>query len=172
MAPFPTELGPAIEQIASFAKFDDAGRPWRQGGLALPLYGTTADLNRGDVVSLTGTVGATTKMGNSLQIQFLTPDAVPSDDRLAGVVEAVGEIWDAEWCAALSDEIVDEVDKPFGAPGVGFVSYWADTVQPTLPSAEVVKVRKTSKGTLAELTQFDPKSAIEYARYVHSSRGQ
>lgn len=172
MIPFRTDLEPVDVELEPFLKLDDDNNVWKKGGLALPLYGSVTGMPEGEIVSVTGTVGATTRWGNSIQITFLTddPQTIPTGDELTALVEAVGEIWEADWCAALSDELVDEVNRPVGEPGIGLVTYWADSIQPTLPASDGVTIRKTGKGVLAEISGADNEIAIAYARTVYAAR--
>lgn len=173
--PFPTDKEPESVNLEPFAKLDDVNKVWTKGGLAVLLYGRMDGLPEGGLVSVIGTVGATTRRGNSLKIAFLAEDAseVPASVSLTALVEAVGEIWEADWFAALSDEIVEKVDRHADEAGIGLVTYWADSLQPSLPSlpsfAEV-SVRKTSTGTLAVVRDLDSERAIAYARKVYSAR--
>lgn len=169
--PFPTDKEPESVNLEPFAKLDNANKVWMKGGLALLLYGRKDGLPEGGLVSVTGTVGATTRRGNSLKIAFVADDAskLPASASLAALVEAVGEIWKADWFAALSDEIVEKVDRRADEAGIGLVTYWADSLQPPLPSLAEVSVRKTATGTLAVVRDLDSERAVAYARKVYSA---
>lgn len=166
MLPFPTDIDPANVDLSPFSKMDDAGQVWEKGGLPIPLYARISTWPEGGMVAVTGTVGATTRRGNSLKVDFLTADneIVPSMKHISTLVEALGEVWDADWCAALTDEIVDAVERPFGDPEIGMVTYWSDSLGLEFPAADGVTRRKTTKGRLAELSRKDADSAIDYVR--------
>jgi hypothetical protein len=166
MLPFPTNINPENVDLEPFIKLDDANQVWIKGGLAILLYGRIGTWPEGEVVAVTGTVGATTRRGNSLKIAFLTEDRdrIPSGKDISTLVESVGEVWDTDWCAAMSDEIVDAVNRPHGEPGVGFATYWSDGLGRELPAADGVTLRKTAKGCLAEVSRMDVESAIDYGR--------
>ncbi|GAA3274867.1 hypothetical protein [Paenarthrobacter aurescens] len=172
MRPFPTHREPAAVDLRPFMTLGDDDRVWTRGGVALPLYGSTNGLPEGELVSVTGTIGASTRLGNSLRIAFRTddPHRIPSSTGLTTLVEFVGEIWEADWCAALTDEISDRVNRPIGQPGVGLVTYWADSLQPPLPALDEATVWKTAKGTIAVIHDLDIEHAIAYARKVHAAR--
>lgn len=172
MRPFPTDQEPAAVDLRPFMTLGDDDRVWTRGGVALPLFGSTDGLPEGELVSVTGTVGASTRLGNSLRIAFRIddPHCLPCSTGLATLVQFVGEIWEADWCAALTDEISDKVNRPIGQPSVGLVTYWADSLQPSLPSFAEVSVRKTATGTLAVVRDLDSERAIAYARKVNSAR--
>lgn len=172
MRPFPTDREPAAVDLRPFMTLGDDDLVWTRGGVALPLYGSTNGLPEGELVSVTGTVGASTRLGNSLRVAFRTDDPyrLPSSTGLATLVELVGEIWEADWCAVFTNEISDKVNRPIGQPGVGLVTYWADSLQPSLPALDEATVRKTTKGTLAVIRDLDSEHAIAYARKVHAAR--
>jgi hypothetical protein len=172
MRPFPTDLEPEAIDLRPFTTLGDDDRVWTRGGVALPLYGGPDGLPEGELVSVTGTVGASTRLGNSVRIAFRTDDPrrLPSSTGLATLVQFVGEIWETDWCAAFTDEISDRVNRPIGQPGVGLVTYWADSLQPSLPALDEATVRKTAKGTIAVIHDLDSEHAIAYARKVHAAR--
>ncbi|MFF2317386.1 hypothetical protein ACFVTE_14060 [Arthrobacter sp. NPDC058097] len=166
MMPFPANVRPDDVDLASFSKTDDAGQIWQKGGLAIPLYGRISTWPKEDMVAFTGTVGAATRRGNSLKVDFLTEDIelIPPMKQISALVEALGEIWDADWCAALTHEIVEAVDWPIGAPKIGLVTYWSDRLGRELPAEDGVILQKTAKGRLADVSHLDIDSAIEYVR--------
>lgn len=168
MSPFPTDIDPAHVDLTRFAKTDDAGRVWEKGGLAIQLYGRISTWTEGDMVAVTGTVGATTRRGNSLRVDFLTDDneTIPPLKQISTLVETLGEVWDADWCAALTDEIIDAVERPLGDPEVGLLTYWSDSLGRELPALGEVTLRKTAKGCLAEVSPLGSAAAIDYARKV------
>jgi hypothetical protein len=169
LRPFPTEADPSDLGLESFFHKDESKQIWTKGGLTVLLYGRVSEWPTGKMVSLTGTVGADTRIGNSLQIAFLSQDSdfLPSSSWLSSLVEKIGELWNATWCAALNDEIIDGIDLPFGEPEIGIISYWADNVNRSLPEADGVSIRKTAKGQLAQVRDLDSESAISYARKVY-----
>lgn len=71
-SPFSTDVQNGELDITPFAKRDDAGQVWPEMGYALPLYGRLSTWPEGYMAAVTGTVGATTRLGNTVQIEFLT----------------------------------------------------------------------------------------------------
>lgn len=120
------------------------------------------------MVSETGTVGADTRLGNSLEIAFLPrdDDFMPSSSGLSYLVEEIGELWNATWFAALTEEIIDAIEQPFGEPEIGIISYWADGIKRPLPASSDVTVRKTANGMLAQVHDMGSRGAITYSLKV------
>ncbi|VXC14536.1 hypothetical protein ARTHRO9V_210173 [Arthrobacter sp. 9V] len=168
LRPFPTDADPSDIDLKPFLRKDDAQRVWTKGGLTVLLYGRASDWPTGKMVSVTGTVGADTRLGNSLEIAFLPRDGdlMLSSSDLSYLVEEIGELWNATWFAVLTDEIIDSTEQTFGEPEIGIISYWADTINRPLPASSNVTIRKTVKGMLAQVHDMSSKAAITYALKV------
>gem|GEM_PF-5971932 len=168
LRPFPTGTDPSDIDLKPFFQKDDDQQVWTKGGLTVLLYGRASDWPTGKMVSVTGTVGADTRLGNSLEIAFLPrdDDFMPSSSGLSYLIEEIGELWNATWFAVLTDEIIDAIEQPFGEPEIGIISYWADTINRPLPASSDVTTRKTAKGMLAQVHDMSSKGAITYALTV------
>ncbi|AFR27831.1 hypothetical protein ARUE_c09080 [Arthrobacter sp. Rue61a] len=93
-------------------------------------------------------------------------DFMPSSSGLSYLVEEIGELWNATWFAALTEEIIDAIEQPFGEPEIGIISYWADSIKRPLPASSDVTVRKTANGMLAQVHDMGSRGAITYSLKV------